>query len=225
MKLDVSLHVLLKGVDLVASTAFLTLADKLGYTDNLLSLIRLDTYTFTVDCPDLQATLATLRRTLNVRTIFYNRNKHKYLLDCRWDGGQYGEGFSRGAIDRRLGAEAVGRLKDRGGKELDSHRGCTGVILGGVPVFRSEVLVEDADPSARAALARRLESELATAPVVVSEMGTRWVMALNVASKDEAEAVTREIVVTRKRDRGLLLNPNYQGYKLLALAPIDLSDK
>ena len=92
-------------------------------------------------------------------------------------------------------------------------------------MFRSEVLVEDTDPSSRDGLARRLESELASAPVVVSELGTRWYMALQVSTQAEAEAITREIVVTRKRDRGLLLNPNYQGFKLLSLAPIDLSDK
>jgi hypothetical protein len=210
MKLDVSLQVVLKGVDLVASTAYLTLVDKMGYADKLLSLIRLNSYAFAVDCEDAEKTLATLRRTLSVRTIFYNRNKHNYFLRCSWDGGEHSEGFPPEGVYRRLGAEAAGRVNERRGKELDSQAGGGRVILTHAPVFRSEVLVEDTDSSARFALARRLESELATAPVVVSEMGTRWYMALQISSEAQAEAVTREIVVTKKRDRGLLLNPNYQ---------------
>ena len=98
-------------------------------------------------------------------------------------------------------------------------------MLNSVPVYCGEVLVEDVEPTARTALARRLESELATAPVVVSEMGTRWIIALRVASDEKAERVTREIVVTKKRGHGLLLNPNHQGYKLLSLGPVNLSDK
>ena len=81
--------------------------------------------------------------------------------------------------------------------------------------------MEDIDPASRASLASRLERELATAPVTVSELGIRWYLALGVTSEETAQALTREIVVTEARDRGLLLNPNHQKHKLLSLSRID----
>lgn len=81
--------------------------------------------------------------------------------------------------------------------------------------------MEDIDPASRLSLAARLERELAASPVTVSELGTRWVLALVVESEADAKAVTRDIVVTEGRDRGLLLNPNYQKYKLLSSSRIE----
>jgi hypothetical protein len=219
MKLDVSLLVWLKGVDLVATTARLTLADKLGYKDKLLSLQRLESYAFSLDAPDPAAAVETLRRVLAVRTIFFNRNKHNYFLECRWEGGHYTEGAPGPG----------GGLNTPREKDLDSQGGASEVILTGVRVagdsaYRTEVLVEDVEKAARTALARRLESALALAPVEVSELGTRWYLALAAGTQKEAETLTREMVVTEKRDRGLLLNPNHQGYKLLSLEPVKLRD-
>jgi hypothetical protein len=284
MRLDVSLQVALKGVDLVTETAYLTLAGKLGYADNLLALLRLESYAFAIECADANDTLAALRRLLAVQSTFYNRNKHNYFLDCHWDGGQHTEGVDPDSLRRRLASEASARLED-GKTYLDSQGARTRVILQDVPegprfpdkdtaghkvprspdkdtaghkvpgfpdkdtaghkvpgspekdtaghkaprlpekdsaphLYRSEVLVEDLEETTRAALAGRLESELATTPVTVSELGTRWILALRTGSEAEAETLTREIVVTEKRDRGLLLNPNHQGYKLISLDPL-----
>lgn len=227
MTLNVQLQVALKGADLVASTAWLTLNDKLGYVDKLLSIIRLDSFAFAIECEDAENTLETLKRSLAVRTTFYNRNKHNYFLQCAWDGDAWTDGIAPDTFRRRLAREAAERLKHHAQKDLDSQVGAARVILSHVPgekVFRSEVLVQDVELAARAALARRLESELVTSPVTVSELGTRWLLALRAESIEDAEAVTREIVVTTRRDRGLLLNPNHQGFTLLSLEPIDLTE-
>jgi hypothetical protein len=232
MSLEVSLQVVLKGVDLVTETAYRTLADKLGYADKLLALLRLESYAFTIGCDDAANAVAALRRSLAVQSTFYNRNKHNYFLDCRWPEGQHTEGVDPLAMRRRLASEAGARLEDGTGN-LDSHGLTGGVILEDVPearrfpevdtashLYRSEVLVEDLEDTTRTTLAGRLESELAITPVTVSELGTRWILALRTGSEADAESLTREIVVTEKRDRGLLLNPNHQGYKIVSLGPL-----
>jgi hypothetical protein len=219
--LDTRLRVALKGIDPVINTAYLTLTEKMGYSDNLLALNRLESYGFTVGCVDAASTLRRLREFVSTQTIFYNRNKHNYFLDCEWDGQHHTEGTS---IDRleSLAAQAArwGKFdesQDRDGQETPAR-----VILPENPIYRAEVLVEDIEPVAKRSLAAKLESELATSPVSVSELGTRWYLALRVESDDVAKRVAHEIPVTKGRNRGLLLNPNYQRYTLLSLSQIEL---
>jgi hypothetical protein len=213
--------VALKGIDPVINTAYLTLTGKMGYSDNLLALNRLESYAFTVACEDAAATLQRLRDFVSTQTVFYNRNKHNYFLDCRWDGDHHTEGTP---IDRleSLAAQAarwgqIDEPQDSGGQATPPR-----VILSENPIYRAEVLVEDIDTAARRSLAGKLEAELSTTPVSVSELGIRWNLALRVESEKEARRVAHEIAVTEGRNRGLLLNPNYQRYRLLSLGRIDL---
>ena len=89
---------------------------------------------------------------------------------------------------------------------------------------RNTLTTADLDPSVKGGLSEKLENELSTGPVVVTTLGTLWHLALRAESKEEAEAVTREIAVTEKRDRGFLLNPNYQGFRLVAVEKMELVD-
>ena len=218
--LDIRLRVALKGIDPLINTAYITLTGKMGYSDNLLALNRLESYEFTVGCTDAASTLQRLRDFVSTQTIFYNRNKHNYFLDCRWDGNHHTEGTP---IDR---LESLADQAARWG-QIDEPQDLNGqatpprVILSDNPIYRAEVLVEDIDTAARRLLAEKLETELSTTPVSVSELGTRWHLALRVGSEEEAKRVTREIAITEGRNRGLLLNPNYQRYKLLSLGKID----
>jgi hypothetical protein len=195
----------------------------MGYSDNVLALKRLESYAFTVGCADAASTLQRLREFVSTRTIFYNRNKHNYFLDCRWDGGQHAEGTS---IDRleSLAAQAARWSKVDESQDLDGQVTPARVILRDNPIYRAEVLVEDIDPAAKRSLAAKLEAELATTPVSVSELGIRWCLALRVESEEEAKRVTREVAVTEGRNHGLLLNPNYQRYRLLSLSQIELNE-
>jgi hypothetical protein len=220
--LEVSLKVGLKGVDPVISTTYLTLADKMGYRGTLLALNRLESYAFSVGCQDPASTLETLKRYLATQSTFYNRNKHNYFLDCRFDGDRHAEGVAVDTLES-LALHAARWAKVEESQDLDSQQGSNRVILRSVPVYRSEVLVEDIDPISKESLARKLESELSTFSVSVSELGIRWYLALGVGSEGEAKDVTRAIVVTESRDRGLLLNPNHQRYKLLSLSQMSFS--
>ena len=224
MTIEVSLEVMLKGIDLVADTAYLTLRGKMGYQDKLFGIKRLDAYSFRFDTPNPPETLARLKRLFATQTFFYNRNKHNFSLRCRWDGGELNEGVSADHCHRQLSNHVKRTLAAGRPENLDSTAGEIRVILQKVPVFRTEVVVEDLDPSVKGGLSQKLENELSTGPVVVTTLGTLWHLALRAKSREEAEALTREIVVTQKRDRGFLLNPNYQGFRLVAAETMELFD-
>jgi hypothetical protein len=216
MTIEVLLHVSLKGIDLVADTAFLTLRGKMGYGDKLFGIKRLDSYGFSFDTGNPPESLARLKRLLHTQTLFYNRNKHNFTLVCRWDGGGLDEGVPARHPHRLLVRQVRRTLGDRAVENFRSVGDKYQVMFNGVPVFRTEVLVEDLDPAVKRELARRLEGELSASPVEVSMLGTRWLLALSAASPEDATRLTYEIAVTRRRDQGFLLNPNYQGFRFLA---------
>jgi hypothetical protein len=224
--IEVTLDVFLKGVDLIANTAFLTLRDKMGYDRNLMGLKRLESYAFIVESPVPADTVTTLKRVLSTQSTFYNRNKHNHILRCRWNGGEAADGLGPEESRLRIEAQARETVVAAGrssSEDFDSQRGTDRVTLNGVPVYRTEVLVEGLDPAAKTKMARKLEDELSTAPVEVTSLGTCWHLALCARTDAEAREVTEEIAVTKKRDRGLLLNPNYEGYRILAIEKIDLA--
>ena len=106
MTLRVSLWVSLKGTDLVASTAWLTLVDTMGYGRNLLGLCRFDVYEFAVESDDPAGSAAEVKRLFAGQGRFYNRNKDNYLLDISWKGGQVIDGMPLVENTRRLVASA-----------------------------------------------------------------------------------------------------------------------
>ncbi len=206
---------MLKGSDLVADTALLTLRGKMGYEGRLLGVRRMDAFEFRIESPAPSQTVSALKRFLNTQSLFYNRNKHYFSLRCRWEGGGLDEGGPADRCKRQLAAQVLAAVGGVPGKDFHGGGGKSRVILNNGPVFRTEVLVEDLDPAAKTNIARKLETELSTAPIVVPTLGICWHLAFRVDSSDEARAITEEIVVAEKRDRGLLLNPNYQGYRFL----------
>lgn len=224
MTIGVALDVMLKGIDLVADTAFLTLRGKMGYDHNLLGIKRLDAYEFSVDTGNPPETLSKLKRFLNTQSLFYNRNKHNFSLRCRWEGGGLDEGTPVDHFYRQLVLQARRSLAEERPQDFRSIGGENRYIFNNVPVFRTEVLVEDLDPSVKGNLARKLEAELSTSPVAVGTLGISWHLALRAGSGEEARAITQEIAVTEKRDRGLLLNPIYQGFRFLKAEKLELGE-
>ena len=89
-------------------------------------------------------------------------------------------------------------------------------------VYRAELLVEDLDPEGKTSLSNKIASEIGDVRVAVVESGVRWDLVLGVTSGDEAARVAEEIAVTKRRDLGLLLNPNYQTYKLLSVEEVEI---
>jgi len=70
--------------------------------------------------------------------------------------------------------------------------------------------VEDEDPSAKETVAAKLQSGLGGIRVSCANRATLWWLALRAQTRNEADALAREIAVTTRRDSGLLMNPNYQ---------------
>lgn len=216
MTVHVSLRAWNKGVDLVASTAFLTLVDKMAYGDRLLALQRLDSCAFDIETAAPKPASDAIKKFFSGQSSFYNRNKHNYLLECSWRGEMESDGTPISELHGRIRA-AVHRRIAGASREFDSNSAPDRVILKDLSVYRTEVLVEDRDGSAKKALAQRLEAELVDASVAVSALGTCWNLALRAGSEEEATAVTDEIVVSRRRDRGLLLNPNDHRFDILSV--------
>ena len=198
-KIDVTLVVVLKGADLYASTATLTLRDTMGLGERLAGLKRMHRYRFTIETTaDVETVIAALERVLDRRSTFYNRNKHEFALEATWDGGTHAGGLEKDVLRERW----FGALRNRG------------AAAGGV--YALELGVSDDDRGAVDALGSVIETDLANiadtgaARVKFSEASTVWWLAIAAAGENEAREEAEKIAVTRSRDEGLLANPNYQ---------------
>ena len=193
MILEVRLDVRLKGADLVASTAYLTLVNKMGYEGRVLGVEHGKRFEFTIECADASQTAQTIRTLFANQSYFYNINKHSFYLDCRWQGGSLTDGTP---IDE---ASVTGGAAGAGGS-----------------AYLTEVLIEDLDESERDVLGKRVREELGAEAARATVLGTVWYLTLKADTPEAARELTDEIVVTTKRDRGLLLNPNGQLHHIIS---------
>lgn len=220
--LEVRLLVGLRGPDLVATTARLALVQKMGFAGRLVGLQRYDFFQLSIEAAESpEATMDALRKTLARQSTFYNRNKHLYSLECRWDGQSRTDGPSHDELKRRFGqvmgtAGSTAAPSQAGtGIDFDGKRGSKVDNVNVSPAFLAEVFVQDDDSAGRDAIAAKLTRELSgmlggTVRVLCPSRATVWW--LGIAARDEAAAMetARQITVTRRRDEGLLMNPNYQ---------------
>lgn len=219
MKIDTQLLVWLKGTDLFASTAYLTLVGKMGFADRLAGIRRFDYFRLMIDSggspPD--QTVAGLKSVLDRQSTFYNRNKHTYSLECTWSGSHHLEGTSRDEVRKRWLSEISKLLRNQGLGDFDGKGQPERVIFNGFKGFLAEVMVEDEDSSARKSVAAKLQSGLGGTGVSCVNRATLWWMALCVRTQDEADALAKQIAVTTRRDSGLLMNPNYQSAEFVSV--------
>ena len=220
--LDVRLLVGLRGPDLVATTARLALVHKMGFAGRLVGLQRYDFFHLAIDSAAApEATIDALQKTLARQSTFYNRNKHMYSLECRWDGQFRADGPSHDELKARFGQRvgsagaATGRSNARTGIDFDGKGASKADNVNVSPAFLAEVFVQDDDSAGRDAVAAKLTRELSgmlggTVRVQCPSRATVWW--LGIADRDEAAAMetARQITVTKRRDAGLLMNPNYQ---------------
>ncbi|HEX5132510.1 MAG TPA: hypothetical protein VFX92_08490 [Candidatus Krumholzibacteria bacterium] len=221
-QLDVRLLVGLRGPDLVATTARLALVQKMGFADRLLALERYDFFHMTVAGEDGASVLIdALQKTLARQSTFYNRNKHMYSLECRWNGQSRTDGPSHHDLHARFG-HALGNAGAPAGRAgeapaIDFNGKGAGKVdtVKESPAFLVEAVVEDDDSAGRDGIAAKLTRELSgmlgrTVTVTCPSRATVWW--LGIAARDEAAAMdtAKQITVTKRRDAGLLMNPNYQ---------------
>jgi hypothetical protein len=231
-RLDARLLVGLRGPDLVASTARLALVQKMGFGDRLAGLERYDFFHLEIEsAAPPEATIDALQKTLARQSTFYNRNKHMYSLDCRWDGRSRTDGPGHEELKRRFG-QNVGRIGGRTGTKavtginFDGKRGSEVATVKESPAFLVEVSVQDDDPAGRDAIAARLTRELSGmlgGPIRVQCPSRATVWWLGIVARDEAAAMetARQITVTKRRDAGLLMNPNYQRAEFVSAGRIE----
>jgi hypothetical protein len=212
MQIDAQLLVWLKGTDLFASTAYLTLVGKMGFADKLAGIKRFDFFRFEIDsgATEPESTVSALKGVLDRQSTFYNRNKHAYSLECAWDGADHLEGLSKPEVQTRWLDEISNPIKNQQVRDFDGKNSSKRVIFNGFQGFVAEVMVEDEDPSARESVAAKLQGGLNNTTVACVNRATLWWLALCVQTQNEADALAREITVTTRRDSGLLMNPNYQ---------------
>jgi hypothetical protein len=221
MKLNVELSVFLKGADLVAETAYLTLTDKMRFEGRLLNLKRFDFFRFDIDSDRPDQAASNLKNLLDRQSTFYNRNKHGHVLLCRWEGGEFREGPDMDGLRRRFSGEIPKADDFKKVTEFGSPGAGEKLIIERKRLFLVESLVEDRDDDVRSSLAGKLNAGLGGIPVAVPSSGTLWWLLLVADSETEARATAEEIIVSERRDRGLLLNPNYQRFHIAAIAPAE----
>ena len=218
MKIDAQLLVWLKGTDLFARTAYLTLVDKMGFADRLAGVKRFDYFGFEVDTAVRpEATVASLKGVLDRQSTFYNRNKHAYSLRCRWGETDHLEGLPRDEIQERWMSEISKTLQNQQVADFGGKPPVGKGIFNGFKGFLAEVVVEDEDPSARESVAAKLRGGLGGVEVSCASRATVWWLAMTVPTQDEAGALARDIAVTTRRDSGLLMNPNYQSAEFVSV--------
>lgn len=226
MTIDARLLVGLRGPDLTASTARLALVEKMGFGDRLAGLQRWDSFhlTLTSTAPP-EAVVEALKKTLARQSTFYNRNKHMYSLECRWGTETRVDGPSHADLLSRFG-QALGKPAGAG-IDFDGKAGSKADIVNKSPVFLVEVSVQDDDSAGRNGIAAKLTREL-SAPdgpgkVTVQCPGraTVWWLAIAASSDQAAVETARRIAVTKRRDQGLLLNPNYQSAEFVSAGRIE----
>jgi hypothetical protein len=213
-RLDARLLVGLRGPDLVAATARLALVQKMGVGGRLAGLERYDFFHLAIEGKaSAEAMGQALTAVLARQSTFYNRNKHLYSLELAWDGHSRVEGPSHAQLKARFG-QILGRAQ-ASGIDFDGKEGSKVDIVNGSPVFLVEAFVQDDDSTGRSAIAAKLTRELSGVigePVKVDCPGRATVWWLGIRARDEAAAMetARQVTVTKRRDEGLLMNPNYQ---------------
>lgn len=226
-KIDAQLMVALKGADLAAGTAEIALRDKMGFGEQLIGLKRFDYFNFQIDSPaQPDATIDALQRILDRQSTFYNRNKHVYSLSCSWEGGSLELGVVRGELRQRWLDHVCKRYADKDVTDLIGKELSKKAIFEDYGRFLVEVLVEDDDQQARTSVAAKIRGglddygETRGAEVKCRNRATVWWMAIYAPDTEAARAVARDMTVTTRRDRGLLMNPNFQSAEFVAVEPI-----
>jgi len=226
--IDARLFVGLRGADLAASTAYLALVQKMGFGDRLLGLKRYDFFHLVIDAEAAaEKTIEALKATLARQSTFYNRNKHMYSLECRWEGGERVEGPAHREMASGFAKTLGTRANRRNGIDFDGKKERKVSIVDKSPAFLIEVFVQDDDTAGRDAIAAKLTRELTASvghgsvKVQCPGRATVWWLAVKASEEEEALATARQITVTRRRDEGLLMNPNYQSAEFVSAGRVD----
>jgi hypothetical protein len=194
MKVVCSLWVRLKVIDLVVQTAWMTLTEKLDLGRDLVGLARYSFWRMELEGRDAESTLADVDQVIRMDSAFTNQNKHVYLLEM--------EGVSP------LGGLALERdypvMTEEGGTE---------------GTYAIDCLVRELTTTREEGYRDRLNSRLESAEVGGMVAGEVWRVIVRAKNERDAIGKVEAMAVTKSRRQGLLLNPHYQRFEILAARP------
>lgn len=188
MKARVELWVKLKVMDLVNETAFDTLTEKLDFAESLLSLFHYWYWSMSAEGNSIEEILDEIERAIRIDSAFTNQNKHKYRLKVI-DGGARGDLTEQENFPR-----------------IAKHQG----------VFIVDALVRQKSADIDASFAERINARLRGVSVSEMKYGEVWRMVIAAPNSSEALLAADRMLVSRARREGLLINPHYQQYEILA---------
>ena len=146
------------------------------------------------DSPDTGRTLAEVDRVIRMDSAFTNQNKHVYLLEI--EGGPSAGGLAL-EKDYPLMAE-----------DGDTHG-----------AYAVDCLVRELTTAREEGYRDRLNTRLESVQATGVVAGEVWRVLVRAKSERDAIERVEAMAVTRSRRQGLLLNPHYQRFEILAVAP------
>jgi hypothetical protein len=207
MKVRVELWVRLKVIDLVTQTARITLAEKLGFGDVLRGMTHYWYWGMDAEGKDRDLVVEEIDRAVRLDGAFTNQNKHRYRLAA---GGTPVRGDLALEEDYPAGPDVPAR-----GAGAESPRGRS-AGTSGPGLFAFDCLVREKRRDRETGFAERLNARLKG--VAVSEMkhGELWRIVVSASTNEAALADVERMLVSRSRREGLLLNPHYQEFEIIA---------
>lgn len=204
MKTAVRLWVRLKVIDLVAQTARITLTDKLDFADTLKGLTHYWYWGMDMEAADAAGGVEQIDRIIRLDSAFTNQNKHLYRLAG-------GSNLVRGdlSLEQDYPRADIPAEESIGGS-------ATGFRAGMSALFAFDCLVRERRPDRETGFAARLNARIKGVTVSNMKCGEMWRLVVSAPSEKAALAVVEKMLVSRSRREGLLLNPHYQTYEILA---------
>lgn len=194
MKVRCDLWVRLKVVDLVVQTAWMTLTEKLDLGGELVGLTRYSYWGMELDGADAGRILEDVDRVIRMDSAFTNQNKHVYLLRVE-------DGPSAGGLALEKDYPIMTEERDTEG------------------TYAVDCLVREVTKDREEGYRERLNARLESAKVTGLVAGEVWRIIIRAGSEKEAAEKVEALAVTRSRRQGLLLNPHYQRFEILAARP------
>ena len=221
MKTQVQLWVRLKVIDLVTQTARITLAEKLNFAGTLRGMTHYWYWGMEAEGVDATSVLAEIDRVIRLDSAFTNQNKHLYRLTA-------GAGLVTGdlALEKDLAVPDVPTAGPAADAAKGPSRGTAGTGAGtlkgavagtaGTGLFAFDCLVRERRRDREAGFAERLNARLKGAKVSNMKYGEVWRLIVGAPSEKAALGEVEKMLVSRSRREGLLLNPHYQEYEIIA---------
>jgi phosphoribosylformylglycinamidine (FGAM) synthase PurS component len=225
MKAAVELWVRLKVTDLVTQTASITLIEKLDFADRLRGLVHYSYWGMEADGADPRSILSEIDRVIRLDGAFTNQNKHYYRLFVGETAGSGIRKTDRGAPAARETADGAERSRagvlSTGDLPLERDFPMSSDLPpAAAELFAVDCLIRERRPDREIGYAERLGSRLRGVAVSNLRFGDVWRLIVAAPSRERALADIERMVVSRSRREGLLLNPHYQKYEIIATAPL-----